>query len=183
MSDKPGSEPPAPERDERGRFQNFAGPGRPARAVELTYLRALSDELTLDDWREIVRQAVTLAKEGDAQARAWVSRYALGAAPPALTDLAVRDVLAIDDELEARALAKDASTPAVLKWAKTTPIESALDVRQAEQEQAEQERQADERRRRRAERKARQAPAAADLGESGQGDEPAAQGEGTSEGV
>lgn len=156
-------------RDAGGRFVtgNAGGPGRPRRAVELTYLRALSDELTLEAWREIVRRAVEDAKAGDAQARAWVARYALGPAPAALMDLAIRDELGLDDELEVRAVAKDESTPALLgNWGSSSRVEQALALRLADERAEQAERQAAEQARKKAERQARaalQAAAAAEL--------------------
>ncbi len=63
-----------------GRFAqgNEGGPGRPKRVVELHYLRAISDACPLDVWRDIVTKAVDLAKTGDPQARAWLSKYLCG---------------------------------------------------------------------------------------------------------
>lgn len=87
-------------RDEQGRFiaGNGYGRGRPRRAVELDYLRALSDALSLDTWREIVAGAIEAAKEGDAKAREWLSRYALGAQPESLMQLATDDALGLSAE-------------------------------------------------------------------------------------
>jgi len=67
-------------RDTNGRFLpgNPGGPGRPPRAVERDFLVTLADEVTLDEWRLVVRRALEDAKEGDARARDWVSRYVLG---------------------------------------------------------------------------------------------------------
>lgn len=160
MSDSDAPQVLEAERDSAGRFVtgNAGGPGRPRRAVELTYLRALSDELTLEAWREIVRRAVEDARAGDAKAREWVTRYALGPEPVGLMALAVRDELALDDSLEVRGLARVETTPDILKWqAPDTPIAAALAVLEAERAQAERERQADERARKAAERKVRQA--------------------------
>ena len=83
--------------DGRGRFAlgNPDGPGRPRRAVELDYLRALSDVLKLEDWAAIVARAVDDAKQGNPKAREWVSRYALGVNPLGLADLAWRELLGV----------------------------------------------------------------------------------------
>ena len=54
------------------------GPGRPRRAVEEDYLLALTEEVPLDRWRNIVRRAVQDAEKGDRWAREWISRYVLG---------------------------------------------------------------------------------------------------------
>jgi len=69
-------------RGPRGRFApgNGGGPGRPPRPVELHYLRAISDACPLETWQEIVKRAVDLAKTGDPQARAWLSKYLCGGA-------------------------------------------------------------------------------------------------------
>ena len=37
-----------------------------------SYMGALLDAVSLDDWREVVTGAVQAAKGGDAQARAWL---------------------------------------------------------------------------------------------------------------
>jgi hypothetical protein len=67
-------------RDRRGRFAlgNRGGPGRPKRATEAEYLRALSRIVTVEDLRAIARRAVADAKRGSARAREWVSKYLLG---------------------------------------------------------------------------------------------------------
>jgi len=76
-------------RGERGRFVagNPGGPGRPKKAVERAYLDELVDVVTAREWRAIVRKAVTDAKDGDAAARAWLSRHLLGDDPPAVASL------------------------------------------------------------------------------------------------
>lgn len=67
-------------RERNGRFArgNPGGPGRPRRKIEVEYLATLSDQVSLDDWRKIVRQAVDDAISGDAQARRWLSQHLLG---------------------------------------------------------------------------------------------------------
>ncbi len=76
-----------------GRFAkgNPGGPGRPRRTVEREYLATLADAVSLDDWRQIVGRAVVDAKDGDAKARDWLTRYLLGPEPMTLTDLAGRE--------------------------------------------------------------------------------------------
>jgi hypothetical protein len=68
------------DRDRRGRFAlgNRGGPGRPKRATEAEYLRALSRIVSVEDLRAIARRAVADAKKGSARAREWVSTYLLG---------------------------------------------------------------------------------------------------------
>ena len=94
-------------RDLVGRYAagNPGGPGRPRRAVEMSYLRALSDALPVDTWSEIVQAAIARAKDGDAQARAWLTRLILGAAAPTLSDLAKVETLNLepDDVIESEA--------------------------------------------------------------------------------
>jgi hypothetical protein len=56
-------------RDSGGRFAkgNRGGPGRPPRAIERDYLRALSDRCPLETWGRIVDKAVEDALNGDGQ--------------------------------------------------------------------------------------------------------------------
>jgi hypothetical protein len=76
-------------RGERGRFAdgNPGGPGRPRRATERQYLRALVGAVPLKDWRAIVKRAVEDAKAGDGQARNWLSKHLCGDDPLALAEL------------------------------------------------------------------------------------------------
>lgn len=69
-------------RDEKGRFvkgHEKTG-GRKPRAIEQSYLDATLGEVSLDDWREIVKKAKEQARRGDANARKWLSDYLIG--PP-----------------------------------------------------------------------------------------------------
>ena len=70
-------------RDNQGRFSkgNPGGPGRPRRAVEEDYLAALSDQLSIERWENIVSKAFQDAEDGDHRARDWIARYALGPSP------------------------------------------------------------------------------------------------------
>lgn len=79
-------------RDSKGKFThgNGGGPGRPKRVTEATYLRALAEAVTQDDWRAIVARAVADAKDGDHQARTWLANYLLG--KPATDAPALRKV-------------------------------------------------------------------------------------------
>ena len=76
---------------------NPGGPGRPKRQTEATYLVALSEAVTIEDWQEIARAAVAAAKAGDAAARKWLSDYLLGVTPPQ----AERPTLAMAHAIEA----------------------------------------------------------------------------------
>lgn len=66
-------------RTKNGQFApgNPGGPGRPKRATETEYLLAISEVVTLDDWREIVARAVAQSKRGDPSARKWLAEYLL----------------------------------------------------------------------------------------------------------
>ena len=82
-------------RQANGRFAkgNPGGPGRPRRPVEVQYLAAIGDIVTVDIWRAIVRKAVVDAAKGNAQAREWLTRYLIGANPKTLTRLAAMEDL------------------------------------------------------------------------------------------
>ena len=62
------------------------GPGRPKRAVELSYLTATKSSCSLTDWAEITRRAVRDAKRGSATARRWLSDILIGKDPMALQE-------------------------------------------------------------------------------------------------
>jgi len=95
-------------RDTLGRFTvgNPGGPGRPKRAVELEYLAALADCVSIDDWRAVCLTSVELAKAGDPKAREWLASHLLGAQPATLSELAFNEALGINPALliQARAL-------------------------------------------------------------------------------
>lgn len=63
-------------RTSNGRFAagNAGGPGRPRREVERAYVDATIAAVPIDEWGEIVKQAVADAKAGDGVARAWLSK-------------------------------------------------------------------------------------------------------------
>jgi hypothetical protein len=48
------------------------------RRTESDYMSTLLDTVTLDDWQDIVSSTLTAAKQGDAQARAWLGQYLVG---------------------------------------------------------------------------------------------------------
>lgn len=93
--------------DGQGRFAkgNPGGPGRLPRAREADYLCALREEVSLDDWRAIVRKAAEDARDGDAKAREWLWRYVLPAVPAAL-DLAIEALVHVDVEARGAVLAE-----------------------------------------------------------------------------
>lgn len=99
-------------RDEQGRFTkgNPGGPGRPSRELEVSYLRAFSDVVDIDDWREIINVAVSGAKKGDHRDRAWLSKHILGDAAVSADEL---DGLLKDENFGRffREIAQDESNP------------------------------------------------------------------------
>lgn len=133
------------ERDERGRFGagNHAavGRGRPRRSTELDYLAALGDEISLDNWRLICRRALADSLNGDAKAREWISRYALGTGEASLMALATREAcgISVADELAAHAeLVRRRANGEYMYDSEPTPIELIQQQRlQAEREQRE----------------------------------------------
>lgn len=46
--------------------------------TEGDYMSTLLDTVTLDDWQEVVSNTLVAAKQGDAQARAWLAQYLVG---------------------------------------------------------------------------------------------------------
>jgi hypothetical protein len=71
-------------RDAKGRFAkgNAGGPGRPSRRTEAEYLLALSEAVSLEDWKKIVATAKEAAIDGDHQSRLWLGRYLIGEPQP-----------------------------------------------------------------------------------------------------
>ena len=81
------------QRTEGGRFAagNAGGPGRPRRAVESQYMASIGDVVTVEDWQAIVRRALDDAKNGDAKAREWLTKYLVGTEPPTLVSIAATE--------------------------------------------------------------------------------------------
>jgi hypothetical protein len=48
------------------------------RRTEGDYMSTLLETVTLEDWQDVVSGALTAAKQGDAQARAWLAQYLVG---------------------------------------------------------------------------------------------------------
>jgi len=46
--------------------------------TEGDYMSALLETVTLEDWQEVVSNTLAAAKQGDAQARAWLGQYIVG---------------------------------------------------------------------------------------------------------
>ena len=43
--------------------------------TESDYMATLLDTVTIEDWQDVVSHALLSAKQGDAQARAWLAQY------------------------------------------------------------------------------------------------------------
>lgn len=105
MSEKTG-------RNEKGQFADGhkGGPGRPSKAREAAYLAVFTEEVTLDDWRDIVRTAkqdATTGEDGKTRefGRRFIADYAIGK-PKQTLQLTPRDVYneyadVSDEELDA----------------------------------------------------------------------------------
>ena len=74
--------------------QTAPGGWRKPRAVEQRYAELFRDACTIDDWRKIVKKAVTQAKAGDKYARQWLGEYLIGKPAPAL-DISTTDAALI----------------------------------------------------------------------------------------
>ncbi len=48
------------------------------RRTEGDYMSTLLETVTLEDWQEVIRSTLIAAKQGDAQARAWLGQYLVG---------------------------------------------------------------------------------------------------------
>lgn len=74
------------------------------RRTQSDYMGALLDKMTLETWGDVIDATVTKAKEGDAQARAFLAHYLVGKpaheAPEPLTVMAAR--ISGDDALVAK---------------------------------------------------------------------------------
>lgn len=138
-------------RDDSGRFTvgNTHGKGRPRRAVESDYLRALSDALSLDVWREIVAGAIESAKAGDGKAREWLSRYALGVQPESLMQLATDDVLGLSAERLIESQSGIERARAADQWVKDDARQEALRQARYAEARASEEAEREARRRKR----------------------------------
>jgi hypothetical protein len=52
--------------------------GRPKRETERHFLDVLIGTVSDEEWREVARRALELAKRGDAPARNWLTNYLIG---------------------------------------------------------------------------------------------------------
>lgn len=85
------------------------------RAIERDYFAMLGDKLTLDRWGKIIDRALADAENGDAKAREWVAKFALGAAPLSLFELAKRERMGIQSAHEIEASAQLVTEPSDAK--------------------------------------------------------------------
>ena len=77
-------------RDSLGRFVSGSSgnpKGRQSKDRETKYLTVAQRACGFKDWREIVLTAVDQAKNGDAQARRWLSEYLIGKPLPVKEDV------------------------------------------------------------------------------------------------
>lgn len=58
--------------------QNFIKGTASHRRTEGDYMSTLLDTVTLEDWQDVVSSTLAAAKQGDAQARAWLAQYLVG---------------------------------------------------------------------------------------------------------
>lgn len=72
-----------------GNFMARKGPGRPTAEEEKKYRQWFAEEVTEEEWREVVRAAIREAKKGNAPARNWLGVYSMG---PPLASPAPREV-------------------------------------------------------------------------------------------
>lgn len=62
----------------RRKQQNLLKGTASHRRTEGDYMSTLLDTVTLEDWEDVVSSALSAAKQGDAQARAWLAQYLVG---------------------------------------------------------------------------------------------------------
>lgn len=58
--------------------QTFIKGSAKHRRTEGDYMSTLLETVTLEDWQEVITSTLTAAKQGDAQARAWLGQYLVG---------------------------------------------------------------------------------------------------------
>ena len=68
------------ERDSNGRFTtgNSGGPGRPSRTVEEQYATAISQCVSVDDWKSVCHRALQDAINGCHKSRQFLASYLIG---------------------------------------------------------------------------------------------------------
>ena len=70
-------------RNGKGQFTkgNKLGIGRPKRSVEEQYVTALSETLSVTQWKRIIKRTIADAAKGDARARELLFKHVLGTSP------------------------------------------------------------------------------------------------------
>lgn len=58
--------------------QSFIKGSAKHRRTEGDYMSTLLETVTLEDWQDVISSTLTAAKQGDAQARAWLGQYLVG---------------------------------------------------------------------------------------------------------
>lgn len=68
-------------RNEKGQFMvgHVGGPGRPVKNAEQQYFTAVTDVVTVEDWQVITRKAVEQARNGNKDARSWLTKILIPA--------------------------------------------------------------------------------------------------------
>ena len=62
----------------KSKHQNYIKGTATHYRTEGDYMSTLLDTVTLDDWKDVVSSTLSAAKQGDAQARAWLGQYLVG---------------------------------------------------------------------------------------------------------
>jgi hypothetical protein len=71
----------------KGQTGNPGGRPRSVRRIQYSRLRIMDASVSDADWAAIVDKAIEQAREGDATARAWLSKYLLPAEPDRFADV------------------------------------------------------------------------------------------------
>lgn len=58
--------------------QNYIKGTAKHRRTEGDYMSTLLETVTLEDWQDVISSTLSAAKQGDAQARAWLGQYLVG---------------------------------------------------------------------------------------------------------
>jgi hypothetical protein len=102
---------------------NPGGPGRPRRSLERKYLEATFAATPVAQWRRVVEKALEQALDGDAAARAWLSKYLLGDDPLSLVELVDELKAALEKVRNGNGRPYQAGTPAPAEMEQTVPID------------------------------------------------------------
>ena len=90
-------------RNEKGQLEKgsaaLPNAGRPRKVVERAYLDELVEMVTLEEWRKVVRKALTDAKKGMPEARRWLSEYLVGK-PPQILELRAAEAQLLKELLQ-----------------------------------------------------------------------------------